>query len=103
MTKTVNHRTLNPITATTREVAEVLNRTVDGKLNSVGTFTLPSGGADVTVIDPRAGKESVILFSPIATHYYDHAPYVKTKNNGSFVVGQKNHGHSSETDYVIIG
>ena len=103
MTKTINHRILNPIIATTREVAEVLNRTVDGKLNSTGTFTLPSGSADITVTDPRAGKESVILLSPLNSHFYDHEPYVKTKNNGSFVIGKKNHGHSSEADYVIIG
>ena len=45
MTRTANFRILNPILANTREIAEVLNRTVDGKLNSTGTFTLPSGGA----------------------------------------------------------
>lgn len=111
MTKTVNNRILNPITASTREVAEVLNRTVDGKLNSVGTFTLPAGGGggggsagvDVTVTDPRAGKESVILMSPIGTHFYNHDPYIKTKNNGSFVVGHSNHGVAVDVDYVIIG
>ena len=103
MTRTANFRTLNPILANTREIAEVLNRTVDGKLNSTGTFTLPSGGADITVTDPRASVESVILLSPLNSHFYDHEPYVKTKNNGSFVIGQKNHGHASEADYVIIG
>ena len=100
---TANFRILNPILATTREIAEVLNRTVDGKLNSTGTFTMPSGGADITVNDPRASVESVILLSPLNAHFYSHEPYVKTKNNGSFVIGQKNHGHASEADYVIIG
>lgn len=103
MTKTTNFRILNPVTATTREISEVLNRTVDGKLNSIGNVTLTSGGADVTVTDPRAGKESVILLSPLNSHFYDHEPYIKTKSNGSFVIGHKNHGHSAELDYVIIG
>jgi hypothetical protein len=109
MTKTTNFRILNPVTATIREIAEVLNRAVDGKLNSVGTFTLPAGGGggsagvDVTVTDPRAGKESVILMSPIGTHFYNHDPYIKTKNNGSFVVGHSNHGVAVDVDYVIIG
>ncbi|MAK72048.1 MAG: hypothetical protein CMF19_08400 [Idiomarinaceae bacterium] len=103
MAKTTNHRILNPVTATTREVAEVLNRTVDGKLNSTGGPVTLSGGSDVTVTDPRAGKESVILLVPLNSHYYKHEPYIKTKNNGSFVIGQKNHGHDGEADYVIIG
>jgi len=102
MTRTANFRILNPILATTREIAEVLNRTVDGKLNSTGSVTL-SGGSDITVTDPRASIESVILLSPLNSHFYDHEPYIKTKNNGSFVIGQKNHGHDGEADYVIIG
>ena len=99
---TTNFRILNPVLATVREVAEVLNNTVNGKLNCTGSVTL-SGGSDVTVTDPRAGKESVILLVPLNSHYYDHEPYIKTKNNGSFVIGQKNHGHDGEADYVIIG
>lgn len=99
---TTNFRILNPVLATVREIAEVLNNTVNGKLNCTGSVTL-SGGSDVTVTDPRAGKESVILLVPLNSHYYDHEPYIKTKNNGSFVVGQKNHGHDGEADYVIIG
>ena len=103
MTRTTNYRILNPVTATTREVAEVLNRTVDGKLNSVGEFTLPAGGANVTVTDPRVGKESVILFEPHSTNYYNHEPFIVSKDNGSFVVGQKNNGHSTPVEYVVIG
>ena len=100
---TTNFRILNPVLATVREIAEVLNTTVNGKLNCSGSFTLPSGGGDVTVTDPRAGKESVILFSPLDGHFYHHEPYVKTRNNGSFIVGQQSHGHATDVEYVIIG
>lgn len=100
---TVNFRILNPILATTREIAEVLNNTVNGKLNSTGTATLTSGGGDVTVTDPRASTDSVILLEPHSINYYDHDPYIKTKNDGSFVIGQKNNGHSTDIGYVIIG
>tara|TARA_R110000787_G_scaffold36510_1_gene93097 strand:+ start:1009 stop:1320 length:312 start_codon:yes stop_codon:yes gene_type:complete len=103
MPRTTNYRILNPILATTREIAEVLNNTVNGKLNSVGNFTIPTGGADVTVTDARAGKESVIILTPLDTHYYTHNPYIKTKNNGSFVVAHTSHTTASEVDYVIIG
>ena len=99
----VNFRILNPILATTREIAEVLNNAMNGKLNCSGTVTLTSGGADVTVTDPRASQDSIILLEPHSVNYYDHDPYIKTKNNGSFVIGQKNNGHSTDIGYVIIG
>ena len=98
-----NFRILNPIIATTREIAEVLNLTVGGKLNCVGEVTLVSGGTDVTVTDHRASKDSVILLEPHSVNFYNHDPYIKTKNNGSFVIGQKNNGHSTDIGYVIIG
>ena len=99
----VNFRILNPILATTREIAEVLNNAMNGKLNCSGTATLASGGADVTVTDPRASKDSIILLEPHSINYYDHDPYIKTKNNGSFVIGQKNNGQTTDIGYVIIG
>ena len=95
MPTSTNFRILNPIMATVREGAEVLNGAMNGKLNS--------GGGDVTVTDPRASKESVILLEPQSTNYYDHEPYIKTKHNGSFVIGQKNNGQSTDIGYVIIG
>lgn len=103
MTQTANFRILNPILATTRQIAEVLNGAMNGKLNCTGEFTLPAGGADVTVTDPRASTESVILIEPHSTNFYNHSPYIKTKNDGSFVIGQKNNGHSTTVGYVIIG
>lgn len=103
MAKTTNHRILNPVTATTREVAEVANSAMNGKINCHGVATLPSGGGDVTVTDPRAGKESTILFSPLDAHFYHHEPYVKSRDNGSFVIGQQSHGHATDIEYVIIG
>ena len=103
MGKTANFRILNPVTATTRMIAEVLNNAMNGKINCHGEVTLTSGGGDVTVTDPRASTESVILLEPHSVNFYDHDPYIKTKNNGSFVIGQKNNGHSTDIGYVIIG
>ena len=103
MATPTNFRILNPILATVREIAEVLNGAMNGKLNCTGDIILPSGGGDVTVIDPRASVNSVILFEPHTVNYYQHEPYIKTKNNGSFIVGQHNNGQSTEISYVIIG
>jgi len=55
------------------------------------------------VTDPRVGKESVILFSPLDAHFYSVEPVVNTLNNGSFVVESKSHGHATAVAYVIIG
>jgi len=103
MATPTNFRILNPVLATVREIAEVLNGAMSGKLNCTGDITLPSGGGDVTVTEPRASKDSVIIFEPHTSNYYNHEPYIKTKNNGSFIVGQKNNGHSTDISYVIIG
>lgn len=103
MGRNTNFRILNPILATTREIAEVLNGAMTGKINCIGEVTLPAGGGDITVNDPRASKDSVIMFEPHGLSFYSHDPYVKTKSNGSFVIGQKNNGHSTDIGYVIIG
>lgn len=103
MGRNTNFQILNPVTATTRMIAEVVNGAMRGKLNCVGEVTLPVGGADVTVTDPRASVDSVIMFEPHGLEYYNHEPYVKTKNDGSFVIGQKNNGQSTDIGYVIIG
>lgn len=103
MTKLANFRILNPIVATTRQIAEVLNGAMNGKLNCVGEVTLTSGGGDVTVTDPRASIDSVIFLEPHSINFYDHDPYIKSKSNGSFVIGQKNNGHNTDIGYAIIG
>jgi len=103
---TANFRILNPVFATVREIAEVLNNAVNGKLNCTGSFTVTRNVGTTTVTDPRAGKDSVILFSPTTSHAATEVNhlYVSTKNNGSFVVSHRSNGTSDrDFDYVIIG
>lgn len=48
-----------------RQISEVVNNVMEGKINSTGEFTLATGGATTTTIyDRRIGPESVILFMP---------------------------------------
>ena len=102
--RTTNFRILNPITATTREVAEVLNRTVDGGLNSVGYTTLISGTTTTTVSDPRYGVQSVVFFTGYNETLEHSDPFVKsTSTNGSMIIEHKNHGHDVDVAYLIIG
>lgn len=103
MTRVANYRILNPVFATTREIAEVVNRTTDGKLNSTGEFTIASGTTTTSVTDPRASKESIVLFAGIGNTLIHSEPFMSSRANGSFVVGHLNHGHDVLVGYVIIG
>jgi hypothetical protein len=102
--RTTNFRRLNPVTATTREIAELLNRTIDGGLNSVGYGTLTASTTETTVADPRYSTESVVFFTGYGESLHHSTPYVKTTStNGSIVIGHQNHGHDIDFAYLIIG
>jgi hypothetical protein len=99
-----NFRILNPVTATTREVAEVVNRTVGGGLNSVGYATLVNGTTTTTVNDLRYGIESVVFFTGYNETLEHSSPFVKsTSTNGTMIIEHKNHGHDVDVAYLIIG
>ena len=99
-----NLRTLNPVTATTREVSEVLNRTINGGLNSVGYAVLANGTTTTTVSDPRYGVDSIVFFTGYNETLEHSDPFVKsTITNGSMIIEHKNHGHDVDVAYLIIG
>lgn len=102
--RTANLRLLNPVTATTREISEVLNRTINGGLNSVGYGTLAANTIETTVSDPRYSTESIVFFTGYGESLHLSTPYVKTTStNGSIVIGHQNHGHDVDFAYLIIG
>jgi len=99
-----NFRILNPVTATTREIAEILNRTIDGGLNSVGYVTLGANATETTVSEPRYNVESLVFFCGVDHNPWHHNPYVKgTSTNGNMVIGHDNSGHTANFAYLIIG
>jgi len=99
-----NYRILNPITATTREVAEVLNRTIEGGLNSVGYVTLSAHQTQTTISEPRYSVESLVFFCGVGHNPWHHNPYVEaTSTNGTMVIGHDNQGHDADFAYLIIG
>ena len=102
--RTTNFRTLNPITATTREVAEVLNRTINGGLNSIGYVTFPSHSTQVTVNDPRYSTSSLVFFTGVDNNHWHHNPYTdSTSVDGTMVINYQNSGHDARFAYLIIG
>lgn len=102
--KITNFRRLNPVTATTREIAEVLNRTVDGGLNSVGYVTLGANVTQTTHTDPRYSTSSVVLWAGQDHSPYHHNPWIdSTSTDGNMVINHDNQGHDARFAYVIIG
>ncbi len=103
-TRTSNFRILNPILATTREIAELLNRTINGGLNSWDYVTLQANVTETTHSDPRFSKESVVFFTSIDHSPSHFEPYIKsTSTDGTMKIGHNNHGHTQEFAYLIIG
>lgn len=60
-----------------RDVADIVNKILDGKINSVGLITLNTGGAtSTTLYDERISPDSIILFAPYsAAAGSDGVPY----------------------------
>ena len=99
-------RTLQPQYADTREIAEVTNSILNGKLNCTGSIELATTGTETTLYNERIGYDSVILLVPRSADSAgetDHV-YIKSKAIGSCVIGHRQHGHAvCLWDYVIIG
>lgn len=99
-----NFRTLNPVTATTREIAEVLNRTIDGGLNSVGYVTFLANSTQTTVSEPRYNVQSLVFFTGLDHDPWHHNPYIDgTSTNGTMVINHDNQGHDATFAYLIVG
>lgn len=97
------YRNLPKQGGTPRQISEVVNNIMEGKINSTGEFTISSNTTETTVTDRRASVNSIILFTAIGGTGSHSEPYVKTRSNGSFVVGHQNDGHDHDFGYVIIG
>lgn len=82
---------------TPRDVAEIVNRILDGKINSVGEITLATGGAtSTTLYDARISEDSIILFAAAsAAANADGVPY------GAFQDTTDQSAASTTTAYAI--
>ena len=87
--------------ATPREIAEVVNRVLDGGVNSVGSILLTEG-TETTLYDERIGYESVILFTARGTNEFN-LPFVISKGKQEAVLGHSANATGVTFDYVIFG
>ena len=83
-----------------RNVSEVVNGIMNGKINATGTVEITNGTIQV-LTDERIALTSVILFTARANSSFG-LPYVKTKRKGEAVLGYE--GTVPATfDYVVLG
>lgn len=103
-----NFRGLPSAATNPREISQVVNGVLDGKLNSTGSFTCTASAASTSVTDYRAGLDSVILLMPTtangAAEIGAGTIFISARNKQSFTV---THANNAQTDrsfgYVIIG
>ena len=87
--------------ATPREIAEVVNRVLDGGVNYVGSILLTEG-TETTLYDERIGYESVILFTARGTNEFN-LPFVISKGKQEAVLGHSADATGVTFDYVVFG
>lgn len=89
-----------------RKLAEWAKAVHGGHFPVTGKVTLAAGATTTTVIDDRAGVNSVITLSPTTANAASAAAsvWVSTFNSGSFVL---THANSAAVDktfrYIILG
>jgi len=103
-----NFRRLPSEATNPREVSQVVNNILEGKLNSTGSFTCTASAATTAVTDFRVGKESVILLMPTTANAASELGagtiFVSTRAKQSFTVTHANNAQTDRTfDYVVIG
>ena len=91
-----------------RQISQVVNNILDGKLNSTGSVTCTARAATTAVVDFRAGKDSIILLMPTtanaAAEVGAGTVYVSTRAKQSFTVSHANNTQADRTfGYIIIG
>ena len=84
--------------ATPREIAEVVNRVLDGGINSIGEVRLHPGVNEL--VNERLGYDSIILFSAKSAGAF--LPYTVSREKGKARIGYDGE-NNSDFYYVIFG
>jgi hypothetical protein len=84
---------------TNRDVSEVVNNTVNGKINATGTMTVYTGTN--ILVDERIAPTSVILFSARSNSEFG-LPFIESKEKGTAKVGYVGDS-GTKFDYVVLG
>lgn len=91
-----------------RRIVDTVNNTLRGKLNAILGVTLAASADHTTIIDPRIGAFSALLFTPMsadaATEQASGHMYVSSQGYGTATVAHTNNSQSDRSfNMVIIG
>jgi hypothetical protein len=89
-----------------RQIAIVVNNSLDGKLNSTGSITLTASSATSTLNDRRLGADSVITFMPTTSNASAglSSLYVSAQGKQTATLTHANNAQTDRTyKYIIIG
>ena len=89
-----------------RQIAIVLNNSLDGKLNSTGSITLTASSATSTLNDRRLGATSVLSFMPTTSNASAGMTslYVSAQGKQTATLTHANNAQTDRTyKYIIIG
>ena len=90
-----------------RQIAQLANNMLQGKLNNVIQVTLTPNAISTTIIDKRIGANTFIGFSPLTTNAsaaYTSGMHVYSKTNGQAVLVHPSSANVDQTfDVVLMG
>ena len=91
-----------------REISQVVNGILDGKVNSTGSFTCTTSATTTVVTDFRAGADSIILLMPTtanaAAEMGNGTAFISARAKQSFTVTHANNSQADRTfGYAILG
>lgn len=102
-----NYRVLPYIGGNPREISEVVNNAMSGKINCTGSITLNQSSTSTTLHDVRLAHETVILLMPTnarAAEEIGHGHvYVSDRNVGSATITHGSHSYDMTFDYAVFG
>ena len=98
-------RTLMPSGDEPRNVSEVVNNILSGKINSTGSISLASSGTSTTLTDARISRDSVVLYMPTTANASAEMDNLFTVTAvGSATLTHSAHGNADCTyKYVVLG
>ena len=94
--------------ATPRQIAEVVNRTLDGGINATGSVTLTASAASTAVTDKRLSATSYFGLMPTTANASAEVGngtiYVSSQGKQTLTLTHANNSQSDRTyRYVILG
>lgn len=101
------YRRLPNMGGTPREVSEVVNNLVEGKINSTGAFQLTASSTTTVINDLRVNPSSVILWTPQSSNAAQELTHLYLSSIGkqTFTITHRSNSHTDDIlfHYAVLG